>query len=126
MKLDACMMFYDENEPQYLETDAFGVGLGVGLLQIREKINCPYDEAPDNTVLHPTAFASKSLPTAKPDTAALRGKHSAYYMDWKKIYHYCFAIKVSIITDQKSLVSISKKDVETFSLCLQCILLHKH
>ena len=41
MKEDVFMKFYDGTRPQYLETDISGVGLGAGLLQIRDRMNCP-------------------------------------------------------------------------------------
>ena len=37
----ACMKLYDETKPLYLEPNAYGVGLGAGLLQIRDGKNCP-------------------------------------------------------------------------------------
>ena len=36
---------YVETRPLYLETDACKVGFGAGLLQIRNQISCPKDEA---------------------------------------------------------------------------------
>ena len=55
------MKFYDDTKPLYLETDASGVGLRVALLQLCEGTSCQKDMVPDNTILHPTAFASKRL-----------------------------------------------------------------
>ena len=60
IKSDMCMKFYGDNKPLYLEIDASGVGLGVALLQTWEGTTCQMDTAPDNTILHPIAFASKS------------------------------------------------------------------
>ena len=40
-KEDACMKFYDEVKPLYLDTDVSGVGLGTGLLQTRVGTSCP-------------------------------------------------------------------------------------
>ena len=59
------MKFYDETKPLYLETDASGIGLGASLLQTRDGMTCPKDTAPDNTILRPIAFASKSLTSAE-------------------------------------------------------------
>ena len=60
IKDDVCMKFYYETTHLYLEMDAFGIGLGTSLLQTRDGTICPEDIAPDNTILRPIAFASKS------------------------------------------------------------------
>ena len=65
IKADVCMKFYDDTKLLYLETDASRVGLGVALLQLQEGILCWKDMVPDNTILCPTAFASKSLTGAE-------------------------------------------------------------
>ena len=59
------MKFYDETKPVYMETDASGVGLGATLLQTRSNTSCQRDEAPDNRILRPTAFSTKSITLAK-------------------------------------------------------------
>ena len=41
--------------------DVSGVGLGASLLQTRNGVSCPRDMVPDNNILRPTAFTSKSL-----------------------------------------------------------------
>ena len=61
IKVKMCMKFYDDTKLLYLETDASGISLGAALLQVRDNMNCPKDTAPDNTILHPIAFESKSL-----------------------------------------------------------------
>ena len=61
IKSDMCMRFYDDTKPLYLETDASRVGLGAALPQAWEGTTCQKDTVPDNTILHPIAFASKSL-----------------------------------------------------------------
>ena len=55
------MVYYDARKPLYLEHDASGVGLDTTLLQVRDNLNCGYDEAPDSAMFWPIAFASKSL-----------------------------------------------------------------
>ena len=52
---------YDENQPLYLETDTFGIGFGPAPLQTTDGTKCPRGIAPDNSILSPIAFASKSL-----------------------------------------------------------------
>ena len=65
IKADMCMKFYNDTKPLYLETDASRVGLGAALLQLHEGTTCQKDVAPDNTILCPIAFASKSLTGAE-------------------------------------------------------------
>ena len=65
IKAEMCMKFYDDTKLLYLKTDACGIGLGAALLQLRDNMNCPKDTAPDNTILCPTAFPSKSLTGAE-------------------------------------------------------------
>ena len=45
------MRFYGKIKPLYLETDASGVGLGAGLLHIRDSMNRTPDEAPNSAIL---------------------------------------------------------------------------
>ena len=59
------MKFYDDAKLRYLKTDASGIGLGAALLQLKDHTNCPKDTAPDNTILCPITFVSKSLTGAK-------------------------------------------------------------
>ena len=61
IKVEMCMKFYDDTKLLYLETDASGIGLGAAPLQLRDNTGCQKDTAPDNTILCPIAFASKSL-----------------------------------------------------------------
>ena len=65
IKVEMCMKFYDDTKLLYLKTDASGIGLEAALLQLRDNMNCPKDTAPDNIILHPIAFASKSLTGAE-------------------------------------------------------------
>ena len=58
------MNVYDERGPPYLETDMSGVGLGAGLLQIREGMTFSCTEARGYTTLYPIAFSIKRLSSA--------------------------------------------------------------
>ena len=51
IKKDAYMKFYHDKDLLYFETDTFGVGLGEGLLQEREGMNYPHDEAGEITAM---------------------------------------------------------------------------
>ena len=62
---DMCMKFYDDTKLLYLQTDVSGVGLSVALIQRCEGTTCQKDIAPNNTILCPIMFASKSLTGAE-------------------------------------------------------------
>ena len=59
------MKFYHDTKLLYLETGASRVGVGAALIQLHDNTMCHKDMAPDNTILHPIAFASKSLTGAE-------------------------------------------------------------
>ena len=125
IKEDACMKFYDETKPLCIETDASGVGLGATLLQTRDNMICQGDEVPGNSILKPTAFTSKSLIGVEKRHSNAEREAQGIMYGLEKSHHHCFAMKVSIITDHKPLITIFKKDVATLSQRLQWILL-KH
>ena len=58
------MKFYDGSKPLHIETDEFGVSLGVALLQTRIG-TCPKYEVPGNSILRPITVSSKSLSSAE-------------------------------------------------------------
>ena len=59
------MVFYNEKEQLYLETNA----LGASLLQVRDSIWFLRNEAPNSAALLPMEFVSKSKHVHKPTTA---------------------------------------------------------
>ena len=120
------MKFYDDTKPLYLETDASRVGLGAALLQTWEGTTCQKDIVLYNTILHPIAFASKTLTGSEHRYSNIARETLAILHGLKKFHHYCFTREVHIITNHKPLVSIFKKDVEMLLQCIQCILLKLH
>ena len=48
---DASMAFYKEKEQLYIQAKTMGVNVITGLLQGRDRIGFPKDEAPDNMAL---------------------------------------------------------------------------
>ena len=118
------MKFYDDTKPLYLEIGSSRVGLGVALLQMHEGATCQKDVAPDNTILHPIAFASKSLTGAECRYSNINREALGILHGLKKFHHYYFAREVLIITDHKTLVAIFKKAM--LSQHIQCILLKIH
>ena len=53
------MKFCYATKPLYLETDTIWVELCVGLLQVRKRMNCMQDEAPEIDIPCSTVIASK-------------------------------------------------------------------
>ena len=100
------MKVYDNTKPLYLETNASGVGLGVALLQMLQGTACQKDVAPDNTTLHPIAFASKNLTGAEQRYSNIEREALGILPGLKKFHHYCLTREVLIITDHKPLVAI--------------------
>ena len=126
MKQDACMKFYDALKPLYLEIDASGIILQAELFQVREGMNCGSDEVPDNVTLHLIAFASKSMSSAEWQSSNIAWKALGIFHGLGKLYCYCFAKEVYVITDHKPLVAMVNTDVAQLSQQLQCIMLHIH
>ena len=66
IKKDTCLKFYNEMEPVYLETGASDIDVGARLLQVRDGMSYPRDEASDNLVHH---LQGRACPVQKPDIA---------------------------------------------------------
>ena len=60
----ASMAIYNKKEQLYLEKDTSCVCHRESLLQVRDGMQVPKDEAPNNMAPWPIAFTSKSLPSA--------------------------------------------------------------
>ena len=60
VKRDACMKFYDMARTLYLDTNALGIGLGTGLVQVRDCMSCGHNEVPGNVILHLIAMLSNA------------------------------------------------------------------
>ena len=120
------MKFYNETKPMYPETAASRIGLGNVLLQTRYGTTCPEDIAPDNTILRPLTFRSKSLTSAEWRYSYIDRDELGILHGLKKFHHYRFVREVSIIPNHNPLVAIFKKDVVTLSQQIQHILLRIH
>ena len=75
----------------YMETDASRVGLGASLLQTTDCVSSHKDEAPDDTILSPTGFASKSLSTLDKRYSDIEREALGIVHGLAKFYQYCFA-----------------------------------
>ena len=96
------------------------------LLQLRDNTSCKTYVAPDNTILCPIAFVSKSLMGAQHRYSNIKCKALGVLHGLEKFHHYCFGRKVLMITDHKPLVSMFKKMWPHCVQCIQCILLKIH
>ena len=81
---------------------------------------------PNNTILHPIEFATKSVTGAKCRYSNIESEALGILHGLRKFHHYCFAREVHIITNHNPLVAIFKKDVAILSQCIQHILLKFH
>ena len=61
IKQDRCMKFYDASRPLYLGTDASGISLEAGHLQVRDGMKFGQGGVLNNTALHSIDFACKGL-----------------------------------------------------------------
>ena len=93
---------------------------------MHEGTACQKDIAPNNTILCPITFASKSLTGAECRYSNIERESLGILHGLKKCHHYCFAGEVLVITNHKPLVAIFKKDVATLSQHIQHILLKIH
>ena len=124
IKAEVCMKFYDDTELLYLETDKSGIKVRAALLQLCNNTACQNDTAPDNTILCPKAFASKSVRGAEWRYSYIECEALGILHGLEKFHHYCFGREVLIITGHKPLVSMFQKDVATLLQHIQCILLN--
>ena len=117
------MKLYNAVRLLYLETDASDIGLGSGLLQVRDDMNSGHDKIPDNAILCPNTFASKTYLVQSSSTATENLKPLESSRKLERFHHYCFRWEVCIITDHKEFAAILSKDVTMLSQHLQCIML---
>ena len=99
IKAEMYMKFYDDTKLLYLETDASGIGLRAALLQLRDSMACQKGTAPDNTILRPIAFASKSFMGAKQRYSNIQCETLGILHSLEKFHHYCFGREVLVITN---------------------------
>ena len=112
---DAYMKFYNVGRPIYPKTDTSTISLGAGLLLVRDGMKCGCCETLDSVMLHPTAFASKSLSTAYWCCSNIEYEALRIQYGLEKCPHYFFMRVVCIITDHKPLVVMLSKDVAMLS-----------
>ena len=70
---------------------------------------------PDNTILHPIAFASESLMGTEHQFSNVEREALGILHGIKKFHHFGFVREVYVITNHKPVESIFKKDMATLS-----------
>ena len=100
MKAYVYMKFYD-SKPSLSRNRQSGVGLGAALFQTHEGTTCQKDTVPDNTILHPIAFASKGSTSAEHRYSNIEREVLGILHGLEKFHHYCFVRDVYVITDHK-------------------------
>ena len=81
---------------------------------------------PDNSILCPIAFASKSLTGTEHRHSNKEREALGILHGLEKFHYYCFTREVHVITHHKPLVAIFKKDMAMLLQCIQHILLKIH
>ena len=119
---DTSIRFYDEAMSIYLQTDTSGIGLGARLLWVRYGMNCGHYQMPDNAVLQPNAFASKSLLSVECHYSDKEWMALVILHGLEKLHYYCLTGEVCILTNHEPLLAKLSKDVAMLSQWLKCII----
>ena len=101
------LKYYDPKKPTVLQTDASTKGLGACLLQCE----------------HPVYFGSKALTDSQKGYVTIELKALAVSWAMEKFYHFLYATKFVLETDQKPLDTILAKSLNAATPWLQRILI---
>ena len=94
--------YYRPDLDLYLETDASSVAIGMALLQ--SKMN-------DRESLYPIAYGSKTLTNAETRYANNEHELLGVVGALEKFHYFTFGQQVTVLTDHKPLITISKKSL---------------
>ena len=92
--------YYRPDLELFLETDASGVAIGMALLQ---------SDNNERESLYPTAYGSKTLTEAETRYANIECKLLGVVEALEKFHYFTFGRPVTVLTDHKPLITISKK-----------------
>ena len=67
-----------------------GFRLGAGLLQVRNRMQFPKGKVPDNLVLEPIGFKSKSVTSTETHYRYIEREAVSILHGLEKFHHYCF------------------------------------
>ena len=108
------LRYYRPDLDLYLETDASGVAIGMALLQSDEN---------DRNSLYPIAYGSKTLTDAETRYAKIECELLGVVGGLEKFNYFTFGRPVTVLTNHKPLIAISKKSLVSAPPRLQCLLL---
>ena len=84
------MAFYNKKYQFYLEMDVLDVDLGSSLLEVRDRMQFPRNEAPNNAAIWSIAFASKSLTSTETWYSNNEREALGILCGLEKFHYYCF------------------------------------
>ena len=96
------LRYYRPDLDLYLETDASRVAIGMALLQ---------SEQNDRSSLYPIAYGSKTLTSAETRYANIEHELLGVVGGLEKFNYFTFGRPVTVLTDHKPLIAISKKSL---------------
>ena len=96
------LRYYRPDLDLYLETDASGVAIGMALLQSDEN---------DRNSLYPIAYGSKTLTHTETRYANVEHELLGMVGGLEKFNYFIFGRPVTVLTDHKPLIAISKKSL---------------
>ena len=108
------LRYYRPNLDLYLETDVSGVAIRMALLQ---------SEQNDRESLYPIAYGSKTCTNAETTYANIEHELLAVVGGLEKFNYFMFGRPVTVLTNHKPLIAISKKSLVSDPPRLQCLLL---
>ena len=108
------LRYYRPDLDLYLETDASGVAIGMALLQ---------SEQNDRSSLYPIAYGSTTLTSAETRYANIEHELLGVVGGLEKFNYFTFGRPVTVLTDHKPLIAISKKSLVSAPPRLQHLLL---
>ena len=108
------LRYYRPELDLYLETDASGEAIWMAFLQSDEN---------DRSSLYPITYGSKTLTGAETRYANIEHELLGVVGGLEKFNYFTFGRPVTVLTDHKSLITISKKSLVNAPTRLQCLLL---
>ena len=96
------LRYYRPDLDLHLEMDASRVAIGMALLK---------SEGNDRNSLYPTAYGSRTLTDAETRYANIEHELLGVVSSLEKFNYFTFGIPVTVLTDHKPLIAISKKSL---------------